>query len=280
MNGDEDVSDEDEEMEFEPDTSNDCSESSDEHLIFDEDDMDVDNVSHNDDRNANVITSNVTGSVWKRYDSTDSDLQRFSFNASNPGIRLPSCGQYNEEINFFQLFFSDDIFREFVHETNRYAREKIEKLLRLRKRSIWRSWIDARLEEMKAFLGIVINMGINGKCDIKEYFSVKWLARMPFFLDVFSRERFCQIYWMLHIQQSVGQGLRGDKVQSLADHINLKCREYFVPYGHIAVDESTIGFKGRVSWKCYNLNKPTKWGVRVYNMCDNASGYIVAFVSY
>ena len=96
-------SDEDEEMEFEPDISDDCSKSSDEHLISDEDDMDVDNISH-DERDANVITSNVTGSVWKRYDSTDSDLQRFSFNVSNPGIRLPSCGQYNEEI-FFQLFF-------------------------------------------------------------------------------------------------------------------------------------------------------------------------------
>ena len=121
LNCEEDVSDEGEEMEFEPDISDDCCKSSDEHLIFDEDDMDVDNISHGDDRDANVNTSNVTGSVWKIYDSTDSDLQRFSFNVSNPGTRLFSCGQYNEEIDFFQLFFSDDIIREFVHETNRYA---------------------------------------------------------------------------------------------------------------------------------------------------------------
>ena len=100
---------------------------------------------------------------------------------------------------------------------------------------------------MKAFLGVVINMGMNGKCNVKKYYSIKWLDKMPFFLDVFSCERFCQIYWMLHIQQSVGQGFHGDKVQRLADHINLKCREYFVPYEHIAVDESTIGFKGRMS---------------------------------
>ena len=85
---------------------------------------------------------------------------------------------------------------------------------------------------------------------------------------------------MLHIQQSVSQGFHGDKVQRLADHINLKCHEYFVPYEHIAVDESTIGFKGRVSWKCYNPNKPTKWRLRVYTMCGGTSGYIVAFVPY
>ena len=97
-------------MEFEPDISDDCSESSNEHSIFDEDDMDVNNISHDDDRDANIITSNVTGSVWKRYDLTDSDLQRFSFNVSNPGIRLPSCGQYNEEINCFNCFFWMTIF--------------------------------------------------------------------------------------------------------------------------------------------------------------------------
>ena len=120
LNSDEDVSDEDKEMEFEPDISDDCGEYSDEHRIFNEDDMDVDNISHNDDRDANVITTNVTGSVWKIYYSTEGDLQRFSFNVSNPGIRLPSCGQYKGEINFFQFVFSN-ITWEFVYETNRYT---------------------------------------------------------------------------------------------------------------------------------------------------------------
>ena len=60
---------------------------------------------------------------------------------------------------------------------------------------------------------------------------------------------------MLHIQQSVGQGFQGDKVQRLADHINLKCREYFLSYDHIAVDKSTIGFKGE---ECHgNVTIPT-----------------------
>ena len=78
LNNDEDVSNEDKEMEFELDTSDNCSESSNEHLIFDEDSMDVDNISHHDDGDANVITSNVTGSIWKRYDSTDRDLVSMS----------------------------------------------------------------------------------------------------------------------------------------------------------------------------------------------------------
>ena len=156
----------------------------------------------------------------------------------------------------------------------------MEKAQLLGKRLIWRTWKDTTLEEMKAFLGVVLNMGMNPKCSMKEYFSSQWTDRIPFFVDVFSHERFCQIYWMLHLQQSVGQDFRGDKIQNLVDHINLKSREYFVPNENIAVDESTVGFEGWVIWKCYNPNKPTKWRLRVYIMCDSASAYIVAFVPY
>ena len=57
--------------------------------------------------------------------------------------------------------------------------------------------------------------------------------------------------------------------QNLEDHMNLKCREYFVPNENISIDESTIGFKGRFLWKCYNPNKPTKWGL-VCTLCVRA----------
>ena len=83
---------------------------------------------------------------------------------------------------------------------------------------------------------------------------------------------------MLHLQQSIGQGFCGDKVKNLVNHINSTCLEYFVPNEHISVNESIIGFKGRVMWKCYNPNKPTKWGFKVYTMCNSASAYITAFV--
>ena len=112
------------------------------------------------------------------------------------------------------MYFTDDIITEFVPETNRYAKEKIEKAQPLGKRSIWRIWKDTTLEEMKPFLGVVLNTGMNPKRSMKEYFSSQWTDRMPFFVNVFSRERFCQIYWMLHLQQSVGQRFRGIKFRT------------------------------------------------------------------
>ncbi|EEC19495.1 conserved hypothetical protein, partial [Ixodes scapularis] len=52
------------------------------------------------------------------------------------------------------------------------------------------------------------------------------------------------------------------------------------PGPNICVDESTVGFKGRVSFKCYNPQKPTKWGLRVYVLADCRTGYMSAFEPY
>ena len=58
-------------------------------------------------------------------------------------------------------------------------KKKIEKAQPLGKHSIWRTWKDSTLEEIKGFLVAVINMGMNPKC-MKEYFSSQLTDRMPF----------------------------------------------------------------------------------------------------
>ena len=263
--GDEmDVDQSDEDVDFDPETTENGSDTSSLHELpsSGDKDMDVSGVGDadtsagriSDDAEGDVASdgrnvgsnANATnnGSVWRPYLPTDSDLLKLPFTVSNPGIRLPTSGQYNNELSFFQLFFTDNIIGEIVQETNRYAREKIEKAQPLGKRSIWRTWKDANLQEMKALLGVVLNMGMHAKCDMKKYFSRKWTERMPFFIDVFSWERFFQLYWMLHLQPSVGRGFCGDKVHNLVTHMNVKCQEYYSPHKRISVDESTIGFKG------------------------------------
>ena len=42
----------------------------------------------------------------------------------------------------------------------------------------------------------------------------------------------------------------------------------------VSVDESMIGFKGRLSFIQYLPKKPTKWGMKVYVLSDAHTGYI------
>ena len=96
--------------------------------------MDVD-VNLNASTSASVFIT-AASSVWRTYTPTDSDLLKIPFTVSNPGLRLPTSVNNEEELSFFQLFFTDDVISEFVQETNRYAHEKIQKSLPLKKRSI------------------------------------------------------------------------------------------------------------------------------------------------
>nr|XP_037286071.1 uncharacterized protein LOC119179096 [Rhipicephalus microplus] len=65
----------------------------------------------------------------------------------------------SEEEN--ELFFTDQLIEQIVRETNRYARDKISSAGVLQQYSIWNDWEDVRVEEFKAFLGVIVNMALN-----------------------------------------------------------------------------------------------------------------------
>jgi hypothetical protein len=53
--------------------------------------------------------------------------------------------------------------------------------------------------EMKAFLGLIINMDLMPLPDVKDCWSSEWITQMKFFGEVMSRVRFLQILWMMHV---------------------------------------------------------------------------------
>jgi hypothetical protein len=64
---------------------------------------------------------------------------------------------------------------------------------------MWHSWKEVSSEEMKAFFGVILNMALNLKAQLVDYFTKDWLDQTPFFKDVFSCLCFLQIFWMLHL---------------------------------------------------------------------------------
>jgi hypothetical protein len=85
-----------------------------------------------------------------------------------------------------------------VIKTDRYARDKILEF-ELSPTSIWSSWSDVSVPEMKALLGLIINMSLMPLPDIKDYWSSEWITQIKFFGDVMSRVRFLQIFWIMHV---------------------------------------------------------------------------------
>ena len=70
------------------------------------------------------------------------------------------------------------------------------------------------------------------------------------------------------------------KINNVVEYIQQKCLLNFTTRQNVAVDESTVGFKGRIAFKTYNPQKPTKWGLRVFVLSDSDNGYIFCFEPY
>lgn len=222
---------------------------------------------------------------WESCDEDSPDVVTLPFDTSKVGFIPPFGERPSTPLDFFQMFFSISLFTEIARETNRYIREKIAKITPLQRYSIWWDWKDVTVHELMAFHGVLLNMGRQAKLSMKDFFSESWVDSSAFFKDVFSRKRFCQIFWALHVSppsDSPARSMqsRASKLKSVLDFIGSKFLELYRPSQFIAVDESTVSFKGRVTFKMYNPQKPTKWGLRLYVLADSTNGYVSALIPY
>jgi hypothetical protein len=91
---------------------------------------------------------------------------------------------------------------------------------------------------MKAFLGLITNMGLMSLPDIKDYWTSEWITQIKFVGDVMSRDHFQQIFWMMHVgndtnKESSRAIKRTKKVHGVIEYIEKRFQKYFVPCKNI-----------------------------------------------
>lgn len=200
----------------------------------------------------------------------------------NHGPNLPNYFDSDTEpIDYFQLFFNTDVIDLICSETNHFANMRKQNVSTPNSRL--NKWYDLSDIELKAFIGTVINMGTMPLSRIETYFTNKWESRVSFYRDVFSKDRFLNIFWNLHFNHDRGQGdVRGKDflIKPIIEHIKPLTKLFYTTSNKVAVDESTISFKGKVSFRVYNPQKPTKFGLKIFVLSDCANGYIYDFMPY
>lgn len=187
-----------------------------------------------------------------------------------PGPNVPPTCETPED--FFSLFFDDDLLKYIKDNTNEYAEHKIS-TMRATRRGLYGNWKPVSLDEMKGFLAVILNMGIIQLKDIKDYWLLNDTTNLPFFRSVFSRDRFLQIFGALHVG-SIGSNTKRDKVQPFLDKVSPSFARLFTPAQQIAIDESVIAFRGRVSFRQYLKGKPHPWGIKAFVLADSNTGYL------
>jgi hypothetical protein len=101
--------------------------------------------------------SDVRRDGWESVTVRDKKTKSYTF-AKNAGPQFKLVPDH-DSMGYFSLFFNHELLNNIVIETNKYARHKISEH-KLGPRSIWDSWSDVTVPEMKAFIGLIINMGI------------------------------------------------------------------------------------------------------------------------
>ena len=95
------------------------------------------------------------------------------------------------------------------------------------------------VEEMKAFIGAILNMGIIQLPNLKDYWAKNNTTNIPFFRSLFSGNRFFQNLGTLHAGD-IDSTVCKQKIQPVLHILCPRFISAYIPDKHAAIDESVI----------------------------------------
>lgn len=211
----------------------------------------------------------------------------FEFNET-PGCK--HCPPKNSPpITYFDLFFTMTFLNIIVTYTNMYARNFIrQNIHKFGNSSRHRVWKPVSFVEIKAFLAVIINMGLNKKPTIEMYWNTKSSQHIPWFGKMFARNRFESILKFFHMVDTTNLPKPKEpgydpcaRFNPIVDHANYVFRRYYTPNKQLSIDESLVGTKNHSQLLQYMPNKHHhKWGVKLWLLCDSVTHYCLSFFCY
>ena len=147
-------------------------------------------------------------------------------------------------------------------------------------------WITTQ-EEIMAYLGFTIMMGLNQLPHIYDYWSTDSLFHNFEIASRISRNRFVEIKRYLHFVDNRTLVERGEegydklgKIRPILDLVRQRTLNNHNPHKENSIDKAMIKYKGRSSLKQYLPMKPIKRGMNVWVRVDSCNGYVCDFHVY
>ena len=161
-------------------------------------------------------------------------------------------------------------------ETNKYAHQKQH-----------RKWKNVTVDEVKAYLGILLLMGVVQLPGYRHYWSKRPDLRQHAIASIMTVNRYERITRAFHLNDSEKNPPRGSpnhdklhKVRPVIDNSKKQFPAHYQPHKNMAVDEAMIKFKGRCSFLQYIPSKPCKWGIKAWGLAASESFYLLNFDVY
>ena len=183
-------------------------------------------------------------------------------------------------LSFLELFLDANFWGLLCLQTNLRAEQVKES-----KPALYyaKNFKPVAVAELKAFLGLRLQME---KCVIKPRYESYWqgaghnfIAHTPGFREVMERDRFIALWGFLHLvdqtDEAVDKSDKIYKVRLMLDRMLPLFRRYYSPRQKLSLDEGMIAIKNRLAIKQYIRDKPVRWGIKSFLLCEAKTGYIL-----
>nr|XP_039264882.1 piggyBac transposable element-derived protein 4-like [Styela clava] len=197
------------------------------------------------------------------------------------GVSSRRLNSSSSVLDCFTQFFNATVIELIVEMTNLNATRKLhaESVNSDTEEKAWKA-IDA--EEMHAFLGLVILMGIIRLPTLDMYWQKKnWILDVPSFNKTMTRQRFRDIWRYLHFCDEAmapeAEDFKKDKLYKIRALLTILLPLFqtcYTPGREISIDETLIPFKGRISFRQCIKTKRARFGIKVWVLAESATGYV------
>ena len=240
---------------------------------------DIDN-----DQNIENINDDDQDDNYFKWNDIKRDRREFQFTGS-PGVKNiptnPTC-----PLEVFKTFLSENIINDIVQYTNLYANllklvPSVQEKMRNKKRCIENLWQEVSSDDIWLYIGIQILMGIIHKPNYHMYWTNDPVFSTPIFSQLMRRDRFEHIRKMIHFTDpSIQNDSSLSKLDTYLDALKDNFQKNYVCTQNVAVDEYLSLWKGRLHFKVYIPSKRERYGVKIYMLCESATGYLSNFIVY
>lgn len=201
--------------------------------------------------------------------------EEYKYNSSYPTDRSALTPHH-----VFSVFFDEEVLDLIVTETNRYAAQILDSK-DISKGARLTCWTETNRDEIRKFFGIVMYMGLIIYPTIEDYWSTHPLFKNNILPQIMSRNRFQLLLRCIHFADNTlaKDADKTHKFREILDMLQRKfCAEY-IPGETVAIDETMVPFRGRLSFLQYVPGKGHKYGIKVFKLC-NSVGYTLRMVTY
>lgn len=184
-------------------------------------------------------------------------------------LNLPENVKTENPIDFFNLFFTDEVLAEIVKWTNMEA---------LKNHSMNEEWKMTDVVELQAFFRLLIIAGHMKSCN--ENYRTFWhpFYGSTIFKATMGLTRFEKLLRFIRFDNKVTRSARRktDKlcpIRDIWEKVTGNFKKYYIPSQNLTIDEQLMPCRCRCSFIQFMPKKPDKYGIKIFWICDSRTAY-------